>query len=136
MVRPKGHYMAAARQSGDYMAAEKQKHPWSRRHLLRWAIVTFVVGVSPIISSLIVELIAPSLNCLVIEHGAYTRGPSFGDDPGDLTLGCVVRGVDVGPALHALHLFLFAIFFTWPILIVSLIFWIELLFFSRPQNGA
>jgi len=97
------------------------------------AIGTLVLSALPIISSLLVELISPSLNCLVIEHGAYTRGPSFADDPGDLTLGCVVGGFDVGPALHAMHLFVFAIVFTWPIALVSLVLWLRILMPSKRE---
>lgn len=108
-------------------AGKKRDQRQNRRKLMWWAIATFLIGILPIISSLLVEAVAPALNCLVIEHGAYTKGPSFAADPGDLTLGCQVAGIDVGPALHAMHLFVFAILFTWPILLGSLMLWADLL---------
>lgn len=113
------------------IAKRSEEQRRSRRRLLWGAIATLVIGLLPFISSLLVLLIAPQLGCLVIEHGAYTRGPSFGDDPGDLTLGCIIGGVDVGPALHAMHLFIFAIFFTWPFLLMSLVLWVLLLIERR-----
>jgi hypothetical protein len=43
--------------------------------------------------------------------------------------------VDIGPALHAMHLFIYCIVFTWPILIVSLILWLALLVTWPPRRA-
>jgi hypothetical protein len=43
--------------------------------------------------------------------------------------------VDIGPALHAMHLFIYGIVFTWPILIVSLILWLALLVTWPPRRA-
>ena len=111
----------------------KPVHPSNRRVLIWWAIGALLAGLLPIISSLLVELIAPQLGCLVIEHGAYTRGASYPHDNGDLSLGCFFSGVNVGPVLHAMHLFMFAILITWPLLIASVVLWAKLLVSRRRR---
>lgn len=99
----------------------------SRNRLLAWAVVTLLVGLAPIFSSLLVEIIAPSLGCLVIEHGAYTKLTHPEEYYGsNLRPGCFVAGANIGPALHAMHLFIFAILITWPAIIASMALWIKL----------
>lgn len=115
------------------MSTRNRKQQSNPRKLMWWATATLMIGLLPIISSLFVELISPPLNCLVIEHGAYTKGASFAEDPGDLILGCVVGGMDIGPALHEMHLFIYAIALTWPILILSLMLWLKLIFHIKRR---
>jgi hypothetical protein len=113
-----------------------QRQRRTGRRLIMWAIATLVIGLLPIISNLLVEFVAPQLGCLVIEHGAYTRlVPPEQYYGGDLKPGCTLGGVDIGPALHAMHLFIYGIVFTWPILIVSLILWLALLVTWPPRRA-
>ncbi|MFL6724462.1 MAG: hypothetical protein ACJ8E7_10065 [Sphingomicrobium sp.] len=118
------------------MAEPSQGQRRSSRRLIMWAIATLVIGLLPIISSLLVELVAPQLGCLVIEHGAYTRLiPPEQYYGGDLRPGCTFGGVDIGPALHAMHMFIYGIVFTWPMVIASLVLWVALLF-NWPRRRA
>lgn len=113
---------------------EKAKHPAKHRGILAWAIITLLIGISPFLSSLLAEAIAWPLGCAVIEHGAYTRATiphEFGYY--GLSQGCKLGSVEIGPILHFMHLFIFAVLITWPFLLTSLVFWA--LYIFRRSRG-
>lgn len=79
---------------------------------VHWAWLSTVVAASPLLGSLASMLIAALLGCSVNEH--YARG-------------CMVGTWDLSPIVHELHLFIFALMFTWPAALIALGLWAKVL---------
>jgi hypothetical protein len=116
----KGSKAAAMTEGNDERAQPRIKFSG----LLIWAIITLLIGISPFLSSLLADAIASPLGCIVIEHGAYTRA-TIPDEFGyyGLSQGCKLGSMEIGPALHFMHMFIFAVMITWPFFLTSLVLW-------------
>lgn len=79
-----------------------------RRKILYWALGMTILATIPFLSSFASTALAGALGCSVNEHSAK---------------GCVLGGWDLNSLIHGLHLFIFAVVFTWPAALVALVLW-------------
>ena len=94
----------------------------TNRRLLWIAIASLAIAVAPIVAKILADEVASWLGCYIAEFSIYDRRGTPNDSMDDVS-GC--HGV--GALLVIVHTFVFAFIFTWPLLLLSLFFWIVLL---------